>query len=138
MVSVCKHCTNVIARCQKHNLSDMNQKNHVGEKSVIKAMRHALLECVPLMTRQWSKLYSGHSLRVGGSNHIRKLGISDQVHRLLGGWVSLVSSQRYFQLSEDEQLDRAEEYALKERTPPRVEGAKLVTMESIQGLEIEG
>ena len=37
----------------------------------------------------------GHSLRVGGSNHIRKLGIDDEIHRKLGGWASLSSSRSY-------------------------------------------
>ena len=81
-----------------HNL------NHVGHQSVVTALRVALLQCVPLMTKQWASLYSGHSLRVGGSNHMRRLGISDDVHRRLGGWMSLTSSQGYMQLSPQEQF----------------------------------
>ena len=62
-------------------------------------------ECVPLMTRKWSKLYTGHALRVGGSNHImRKLGIADDVQRRLGGWMTLAAAQGYMTLSAREKL----------------------------------
>ena len=71
----------------------MHRKNPVDHQSVVNAMRHALRcvnACPWLMTRKWSKLYTGHALRVGGSNHImRKLGIADDVHRCLGGWMTL-------------------------------------------------
>ena len=67
------------------------------------------------MTEDQALLYKGHSLRVGGSNHIRKLGVSDEVHRLLGGWASLVSSRDYFQLSAEEQMKLCDRMALKER-----------------------
>jgi len=78
--------------------------NHVAHQSLITALRKALQDCVPLMTRQWASLYSGHSLRVGGSNHMRKLGVADDIHRRLGGWMSLTSSQGYMQLSPQEQF----------------------------------
>ena len=64
----------------------MHHTNPVGHQSVVTAMRHALCECVPLMSRRWAQLYTGHAMRVGGSNHMRKLGIADDVHRRLGGW----------------------------------------------------
>ena len=73
----------------------MNKRNHVGQQSMVRALQHALRECVPLMTRKWSKCYTGHSLRVGGSNHMRKSGIADDVHRRLGGWMTLVAAQGY-------------------------------------------
>ena len=78
-------------------------ENPVGAQSAIKAMQNALLECVPFMTRKWARLYTGHCLRVGGSNHMRKLGISDDIHRRLGGWMQLVSAQGYMALSPREQ-----------------------------------
>ena len=78
--------------------------NHVGHQSLVNAMRAALRECVPLMTNVWALLYAGHSLRVGGSNHMRRLGMADDVHRRLGGWMSLTSSQGYMQLSAREQF----------------------------------
>ena len=110
-------------------------KNCVDHRAAVEALQNALVG-VCGMTKAQSLLYKGHSLRVGGSNHIRKLGIHDDVHRLLGGWVSLVSSRRYFQLSEDEQLEKAEAYALRERAPPEVEGARPVGIDAIGGLTI--
>ena len=82
----------------------MHCGNPVGHQSVVNAMRYALRECVPLMTRAWSKLYTGHALRVGGSNHMRKLGIADEVHRRLGGWMSMAAAQGYMALSSREKL----------------------------------
>ena len=82
----------------------MHHANPVGHQSVVSAMRHALCECVPLMTRKWAKLYTGHALRVGGSNHMRKIGISDDVHRRLGGWMTLVAAQGYMAMSAREKL----------------------------------
>ena len=114
-----------------------SEGNWVDHKAAVESLREALVETCGMTVPQ-SKLYKGHSLRVGGSNHIRKLGIADEVHRLLGGWVSLVSSHRYFQLGEDEQLDRAEKYALKERAPPKVEGEKLIAMEAVASISIGG
>lgn len=87
-----------------HNKQVPNPRNHVGHQSLVTALRRALRECVPLMTEPWSLLYSGHSLRVGGSNRMRRLGIADDVHRRLGGWMSLTSSQGYMQLSAQEQF----------------------------------
>jgi len=82
----------------------MHHENPVGHQSVVSAMRHALCECVPLMSRIWSKLYTGHALRVGGSNHMRKIGIADDVHRRLGGWMTLVAAQGYMAMSAREKL----------------------------------
>ena len=82
----------------------VSQRNHVGHQSVVRAMRHALTECVPLMSRQWSRLFTGHALRVGGSNEMRKLGIADEVHRRLGGWMTLVAARGYMALSAQEQF----------------------------------
>ena len=109
--------------------------NCVGHRAAVEAMRRALRE-VCAMSNEQALLYKGHSLRVGGSNHIRKLGISHEVHRIMGGWASLVSSSKYFQLSEDEQLGHAEAYALKERAPPSEEGARLIAMEAVRGITI--
>ena len=82
----------------------INEHNHVGQQSMVKALQHALRECVPLITIKWSKCYTGHSLRVGGSNHMRKMGISDDVHRRLGGWMTLVAAQGYMALTPREQF----------------------------------
>lgn len=90
-------------RFAKGNKQRMHQSNRVGAQSMVTALRRALMQCVPLMTARWKKLYSGHSLRVGGSNHMRKMGVADEVHRRLGGWMSLVSAQGYMALSAREQ-----------------------------------
>ena len=82
----------------------MNPHNWIGEQTFIRAMQSALLDCVPLMTVAWSKLYTGHALRVGGSNRMRKLGIADDIHRRLGGWMHLASAQGYMALSPSEKF----------------------------------
>ena len=73
----------------------MHAKNGMGEQSWVRAMRHALMEGVPLMTTAWAKLYSGHSMRVGGSNHMRRMGVADDIHKRLGGWMTLTAAQGY-------------------------------------------
>ena len=82
----------------------MNQTNWVGETSWIKAMRQALMECVPLMTPRWASLYSGHAMRVGGSNYMRRIGMDDDIHRRMGGWMTLTAAQGYMALSAAEQF----------------------------------
>ena len=90
--------------------------NPLGAQSAVSAMREALVHACGMSSEQ-SRLYKGHSLRVGGSNHLRHLGVADEVHRLLGGWASLVSSRGYFRLSAEEQMRMCESMALKERAP---------------------
>ena len=81
-----------------------------------------------------AKLYAGHSLRMGGSNHIRRLGIADEVHRMLGGWASLTSSRHYFQLRADEQFAITRRMALTERCEPAKKGEKAVSLEAVRQL----
>ena len=81
-----------------------NPTNWVGEQSFVKGMQKALRRCVPLMTKTWSKLYTGHALRVGGSNRMRRLGVADDIHRRLGGWMRLASAQGYMALAPREQF----------------------------------
>ena len=83
---------------------EMNARNNVSTESARKALKKALLECVPLMTTEWVKLFTGHALRVGGSNHMRKTGVADEIHRRLGGWMTLVAAQGYMALSTSEQF----------------------------------
>lgn len=56
-----------------------------------RAIRFAL-EGVCGCPRAYTKLVECHSLRVGASNFCRWLGISNEVHCLLGGWEFLTSS----------------------------------------------
>ena len=67
-------------------------------------MQWALRECVPGMDAVWAKEYTGHALRVGGSNEMRKMGVADEVHRKMGGWMTLVAAQGYMALSAREQF----------------------------------
>ena len=43
-------------------------------------------------------------LRVGGSNHMRRVGISNDVHKRMGGWMTLTAAQGYMALSPEEQF----------------------------------
>ena len=76
----------------------------MGEQAWVTAMRQALMECVTLMTWRWASLYSGHAMRVGGSNHMRKLGVDDDIHKRMGGWMTLTAAQGYMALSPAEQF----------------------------------
>ena len=65
------------------------------------------------MSLEESKVYGGHSLRVGGSNFMRRLKIDRDVHRSLGGWSSLKSSGDYMQLTPTEQFTITRKLAVK-------------------------
>jgi len=82
----------------------MNNSNWVGEHSWVLAMQEALLSCVPLMTPTWARQYTGHAMRVGGSNHMRKMGVANEVHRKMGGWMTLVAAQGYMDMSPAERF----------------------------------
>ena len=111
--------------------------NHVSTTSVRNALRKALVEVCGLTPDQ-AKLFSGHSMRVGGSNFMRKLGVADEVHRLMGGWASLASSRGYFQLPVTEQFEITHKFALKERVPPKVEGARMASLQSVRLMAVSG
>lgn len=82
----------------------INDTNWIGEQSWVRSMRKALVECVPLMSARWARLYSGHALRIGGSNHMRRMGVDNDIHRRLSGWMTLVSAQGYMVLTPKEQF----------------------------------
>ena len=86
------------------NKKVMNPTNWISEQSWVRGLQKALVDCVPLMSPRWAELYTGHCMRVGGSNEMRRLGISDDIHRRLGGWMSLTSAQGYMALSAREQF----------------------------------
>ena len=60
-----------------------------------------------------SLAYGGHSLRVGGSNYMRRLGVDQDVHRSLGGWSVLKSAREYMQLAPWEQFAVTRKLAVK-------------------------
>ena len=108
-------------RCPSHRLFPSVQRtrgkpphptNYFGSTQFRKGLRWALQRFCAMDVEE-VKVYGGHSLRVGGSNFMRRLGIDADVHRALGGWASLVSSQDYMQLSPTEQFETTRALAVK-------------------------
>ena len=99
--------------------AERNPTNWVSNSSIVNALKKALKEVCGL-THDQAELFSGHSLRVGGSNYMRKLGVEDEVHRLVGDWASLVSSTNYYALSSAEQFNVTDRCRLKD--PPLRKG----------------
>jgi len=123
------------SRTRKGGRRSHSPPNPLGSQAAVTAMRETLqIACG--MSLEQAMLYKGHSLRVGGSNHIRKLGVEDEVHRLLGGWASLVSSRGYFDLNAEEQMRLCERMALKEREPPGEASNRPLTLDSVNGLSL--
>ena len=92
--------------------AERHATNRMSNSSFISALRKALVEVCGLSVEQ-AKLFAGHSLRVGGSNYMRKLGVEDEVHRLVGDWASLVSSTGYYSLSSCEQFAVTDKFTLR-------------------------
>ena len=67
-------------------------------------------------TKEEVKCYSSHACRVGGSNFMRRLGISDKIHQRMGGWYTLTSARGYMQLEPGEQFQHTAE--IKRRKKP--------------------
>lgn len=109
--------------------------NSVSARSARDALRKALREVCGL-TKDQAKLFSGHSMRVGGSNHMRRLGVAHEVHKYMGGWASLEMSQRYYQLTTKEQFEMTHKWALMDRVPPRVEGDRVGTLTDVQSVAL--
>ena len=91
----------------QRGLKRQRQYNHIRQNKLVEAMQWALRECIPGMDEAWAKHYTGHALRVGGSNEMRKKGIPKEVHRKMGGWMTLAAAQGYMALAAGEQLDLA-------------------------------
>ena len=99
-----KRCKSVFLFPSKRGISMGRKYNHIKQHLFVKAMQQALRRCIPMMTKPWSELYTGHALRVGGSNHMRRLGMENDVHRRLGGWMTLTAAQGYMALTAKEQF----------------------------------
>ena len=82
----------------------IGRKNPIGDGAFRTQLRRALKQVCKVVT---PKAFGLHSLRVGGSVHMRRIGIDPEVHRLLGGWASLESSRRYQSLSAAEMMSVA-------------------------------
>ena len=89
----------------------MHLRNPMGRAQFQRELQRFLIEECGF-DPQVARLFTGHCLRLGGSNYMRRLGISDEIHRKLGGWMSIKSSQGYMVLSPQEQAKVCERMAL--------------------------
>jgi len=88
----------------------MSTTNPIGRAQFQKDMQRGLVEHCGFGSA--ARLLTAHALRVGGSNYMRRLGISDEVHRKLGGWMSIASSHGYMVLTPKEQAVVCKKMAL--------------------------
>lgn len=86
--------------------------NYFGSTQFRSGLRKALRDICG-MSLDESKVYGGHSLRVGGSNFMRRLKIDPDIHRALGGWALLKSARDYMQLTPTEQFSITRKLAVK-------------------------
>jgi hypothetical protein len=108
----------------------------VESKSFLGQFR-AALSAVCGIAKALLARFGGHSLRIGGSNWMRITGLSDRLHRLMGGWASLTSSTDYMQLSVSEQFAMTSKFALttsRHAGPSRVEGG--VSLDATRVLQL--
>jgi len=126
-------CPTTIQRLLQHEqtLRDLNCRSHRLFPSVSRRtgnpphecnffgatqFRSGLRKCLREfrdMSLAESRIYGGHSLRVGGSNFMRRLGVDPDVHRSLGGWSVLKSARDYMQLTPSEQFTITRALAVK-------------------------
>ena len=108
-------------QCPNHRLfpsvsrrtgSPPNPRNYFGATQFRDGLRRCLRD-ICHMSLEESLVYGGHSLRVGGSNYMRRLGVDPDVHRSMGGWAALKSAREYMQLSPTEQFDITRKLAVK-------------------------
>lgn len=108
-------------RCSSHRLFPSvsrkfgrppHHKNYFGSTQFRNGLRRCLrVHCH--MSQDESLAYGGHSLRVGGSNFMRRLKIDPDVHRALGGWSVLKSARDYMQLTPTEQFEITRKLSVK-------------------------
>lgn len=91
-----------------------NKSNPLGANEFRKGIKEAL---VSVCGFPWeaAKLFATHSLRVGGSCFMRDIGISDDLHRRMGGWFSLTSSSGYMQMTAEERFRTTKKLCLSSR-----------------------
>lgn len=112
--STTKYCFPARRKTGKTVFGAPKRENHMSTASFVRLMKLALEE-VCTVGEDELRLYGGHSLRVGGSNFMRWLGISEDVHRALGGWAQLVSAKQYMQRSPAEQFELTRALAVKRK-----------------------
>lgn len=112
--------------------------NAISGDSARSAFRKAL-RTVCGYSKEYTDLVGGHSLRVGGSNFCRRLGIDHEVHRLLGGWAVLNSSLSYYRLTAEEQFAMTDSLSLGPRTNPSGgNGTTPVDLAQVMGVQLSG
>ena len=89
----------------------MNTVHPIGRAQFQKELQRGLVKHCGFEAAV-AALMTGHCLRVGGSNYMRRLGIADEVHRRMGGWMHLQSSQGYMVLTPAEQAETCAKMAL--------------------------
>ena len=83
----------------------MPTHNPVSRKTYIDLMRQSLRDVCGLPV-DVSMMYSGHTLRISGSNSVRKdTQLTEDVNRQLGSWMSLASKKSYDRQSLIEQME---------------------------------
>ena len=97
-------------------------RNYFGASQFRDGLRKALRDICG-MSMSESKVYGGHSLRVGGSNFMRRLGIDQDIHRSLGGWSVLKSARDYMQLTPAEQFSLTRNLAVQQSRHKAIEDA---------------
>ena len=78
--------------------------NHMSTASMVTLMRQALTDACSLSASQAS-LFTAHSLRVGGINFLKQLGVPIQMRSEMADHQSLQSSRRYLRLLPAQQFD---------------------------------
>jgi hypothetical protein len=89
----------------------MNPRNPISRQSFQDELQRGLVKYCGFR-KAVAALFTGHALRVGGSNYMRRLGLGEEIHRKLGGWASIESSQDYMVLTPREQASLCERMAL--------------------------
>ena len=80
-----------------------NTKNALSTSSLLSLIRKALREVCGLSKVQ-AKRFTTHSLRVGGINHYRHLGVPTELRAQLADHLSLASARRYLRMAPHEQI----------------------------------
>lgn len=80
-----------------------NPTNPISGKTYVNCIRLALREVCHL-PEDVCQGYTGHLLRVGGNNFVRKSDLTEDINRQLGDWASLSSCRGYNQLLISEKL----------------------------------
>ena len=68
------------------------------------AIPTALFHCCNIPKAK-SKIFSGYSLRVGGTTHHEEVGTAESVRKNLAEWMSLATARHYLQHSPSTQFD---------------------------------